>query len=115
MCGKPLHSRLEAIQTLRLPTTVKHCRSFVGMVNFPSIFCQDSQKLLKPIYDLTRKDRPFKLGQEQLTAFDDIKSRIQKPLVLHLPEVKEDSIYIQILVNMPQAVPYIRYRMESLN
>ena len=59
MCVKPLHSRLEAIQKLRPPTTVKGCRSFVGMVNFLSIFCQDLQKLLKPIYDLTRKDRPF--------------------------------------------------------
>ena len=52
VCIKPLHSRLEAIQKLRLPTTVKGCRSFVGMVNFLSIFCLDLQKLLKPIYDL---------------------------------------------------------------
>ena len=72
---RPLHSRLEAIQKLRLPTTVKGCRSFVGMVNFLSIFCQDLQKLLKPIYDLTRKDRPFNWEQEQQTAFNEIKSR----------------------------------------
>ena len=31
---KPLRSRLEAIQKLQLPTTVKGCRSFAGMVNF---------------------------------------------------------------------------------
>ena len=42
---KPLCTRLEAIQKLRLPTTVKGCRSFVGMVNFLSIFCQDLQIL----------------------------------------------------------------------
>ena len=59
VCVRLLHSRLEAIQKLRPPTTVKGCRSFAGMVNFLSIFCQDLQKLLKPIYDLTRKDRPF--------------------------------------------------------
>ena len=40
------------------------------MVNFLRILCQDLQKLLKPIYDLTRKDRPFKWGQEQQTAFN---------------------------------------------
>ena len=50
VCVKPLHSRLEAIQKLRQPTTVKGSRSFVGMVNFLIIFCQDLQKLLKPIY-----------------------------------------------------------------
>ena len=64
VCVKPLCSRLEAIQKLRLPTTVKGCRSFAGMVNYLSIFCQDLQKLLKPIHDLTRRDRPFNWGQK---------------------------------------------------
>ena len=64
VCDGLLHSRIEAIQKLRPPTTVKGCISFAGMVNFLSIFCQDLQKLLKPIYDLTRKDRPLNWGQE---------------------------------------------------
>ena len=34
-----LRSRFEAIQRLQPPTTVKGCRSFVGMVNFLSMFC----------------------------------------------------------------------------
>ena len=59
VCVKPLKSRLEAIQKLKLPTTVKGCRSFAGMVNFLSMFCLELQKLLKPIYDLTRKGRQF--------------------------------------------------------
>ena len=41
---------------------------------------------MKPIYDLTRKDRPFNWGHEQQTAFDEIKSRLQNPPVLHLPD-----------------------------
>ena len=44
VCVKPLHSQLEAIQKLEPPKTVKGCRSFAGMVNFLSIFCQDLQK-----------------------------------------------------------------------
>ena len=70
------------------PVTVKGCRSFAGMVNFLSIFCQDLQKLLKPIYDLTRKGRPFKWQPEQQTAFEEFKSRLQKPPILHLPDGK---------------------------
>ena len=88
VCVKPLHSRLEAIQKLEPPKTVKGCRSFAGMVNFLSIFCQDLQKLLKPIYDLTRKGKPFIWQQEQQTAFEEIKSRLQKPPILHLPDEK---------------------------
>ena len=75
VCIRLLHSRLEAIQRLKPPTTIKGCISFAGMVNFLSIFCQSSQKLLKPIYDLTRKDRQFIWGQEQQAVFDEIKSR----------------------------------------
>ena len=59
VCVKPLRSRLEAIQKLQLPMTPKGCRSFAGMVNSLSMFCLELQKLLKPIYDLTRKGRQF--------------------------------------------------------
>ena len=52
---KPLRSRLEAIQRLKLPVTPKGCKSFAGMVNFVSMFCPELQKLLKPIYDLMKK------------------------------------------------------------
>ena len=58
------------------------------MVNFLSIFCPDLQKLLKPIYDLTRKDRQFIWGSEQQKAFDEIKCRLQNPLVFHLSDGK---------------------------
>ena len=88
VCIRLLHSRLEAIQRLRPPTTVKGCRSFAEMVNFLSIFCQYLKKHLKHIYDLTRKKRQFVWGQEQQTAFDEIKNRLQKPPVLHLPDGK---------------------------
>ena len=33
VCVKPIRSRLDAIQKLKLPTTVSGCRSFAGMVN----------------------------------------------------------------------------------
>ena len=59
---------------------------FVGMVNFVSLFCPELQKLLKPIYDLTRKGRQFLWKKEQQQAFDEIKCRLQRPPVLHLPD-----------------------------
>ena len=58
-CVRPLRSQIEAIQKLKPPTTIKGCRSFMGMVNFVSIFCPELQKLLKPTYDLTRKGKQF--------------------------------------------------------
>ena len=86
VCLKPLRSRLEAVQRIKPPTTPKGCRSFARMVNFVSIFCPELQKLLKPIYDLTRKGRPFIWGDEQQKAFEEIKSMLQKPPVLSMPD-----------------------------
>ena len=83
LCIRLLHSRLEATQRLKPP-----CRHFTRMVNFLSIFCQDLKKLLKHIYELPRKERQFIWGQDQQAAFDEIKSRLQKTPVLHLPDGK---------------------------
>ena len=85
VCVQPLRSRLEAIQKLQLPTMVKGCRSFAGIINFLSIFCPELQKLIKPIYDLTRKGRLLAWGKEQQDSFEEIKCRLIKPLVLPMP------------------------------
>ena len=55
------------------------------MVNFLSMFCPELQKLLKPIYDLTRKGRPIVWWKEQQDFFEEIKHRLIKPPVLHMP------------------------------
>ena len=59
-------------------------------------FCQNGKlcehflprptRILKPIYDFTRKGRPFIWGDKQQKAFQDIKDRLQNPPVLHLPD-----------------------------
>ena len=69
-------------------TTTKNtqgCRCFAGVVNFLRLFCPELQKLLKPIYNLTRKERPFNWGKEQQDSFDEIKNRLIKLPVLHMP------------------------------
>ena len=86
VCVKPLRSRIEAIHKLKPPTMLKECRSFMGMVNFVSIFCPECQGLLKAIYDLTGKGRRFIWGEEQQKAFNEIKHRLQRPPLLHLPD-----------------------------
>ena len=88
VCVKPLRSRLEAIQKLQPHTTLKGCRSFAGMVNFLSIFCLELQKLLKPTHDLTTNGRQFIWEEEQQIAFEEIKHRLIKLPILHLPDGK---------------------------
>ena len=127
VCVKPLRSRLKAIQKLKPPTKVKGCRSFAGMVNFVSIFCPELQKLLKPIYHLTRKCRHFILGEEQQATFKEIKSRLQKPPVLHIPDRKgrfllysdtskhaTGSALYQVQDDKPKIIAYASNRMPEV-
>ena len=51
------------------------------------MFCPELQKLLKPIYNLTRKGRPFVWGKEQQDSFQEIKCRLIKSPVLHMPNM----------------------------
>ena len=84
----PLRSRTEAINKIPVSRTPKQCKSFCGVVNYLSLFCPDLQKLLKPIVELTRKDRPFMWGEAQEKAFNEVKLRLKNPPVLHLPRAE---------------------------
>ena len=53
------------------------------------MFCPELQKLLKPIYDLSRKGRPFHWGKEQQDSFMEIKCRLMRPPVVHMPNKTE--------------------------
>ena len=55
------------------------------MVTFLSMFCLELQKLLKPIYDITRKGRQFIWGKEQPNAFEEIMHRLVRSPILHMP------------------------------
>ena len=106
---------------------VKGCRSFAGMVNFLSMFCQELQKLLKPIYDyLTRKGRPFIWGNEQQDSFEEIKYRLIKPPVLHMPnktgrfhlysdtsKFATGSTLYQIQSGKPKLIAYVSKRLPE--
>ena len=96
------------------------------MVNFVSIFCPELQKLLKPIYDLTRKGRQFIWGKGQQTTFDEIKNRLQRPPVLLLPDKKGrfqlysdtskfamGSALYQIQNGKPKLIAYVSKRLPD--
>ena len=126
VCLQPLRNRLELIQRLQPPTMAKGCRSFAGMGNFLSMFCPELQKLLKPIYDLTRKGRPFIWGKEQQDSFEEIKCRLIKPPVLHMPnktgrfhlysdtsKLATGSALYQIQNGKPKLTAYVSKRLPE--
>ena len=113
VCVRPLRSQIEAIQKLEPPTTIKGCRSFVGMVNFVSIFCLELQKLLKPIYDLTRKGRQFIWGKNNKRPL--MRSNTEyKGTQSYIYQIDMDSSnYIQTPASLPLVVHCTKFRMDS--
>ena len=85
------------------------------MVNFLSLFSMELQKLFKPIYDLTRKGRQFIWGEEQQIGFNEIKSRLIKPPVLHLPDNKGRNHLYSDTSKFAMGSVYIKIRMVNLN
>ena len=94
------------------------------MVNLVSIFCLELQKLQKPIYELTKKGKPFIWGDEQQNAFDEIKSRLLTPPVLSMPDKRgrfllysdtskyaTGSVLYQVQDGKPKLIAYMSKRM----
>ena len=90
------------------------------------MFCSELQKLLKPIYDLTRKDRQFTWGKEQQNEFEEIKHRLIKPQFLHMPnhtgrfhlysdtsKFATGSMLYQIQNGKPKLIAYANKRLPE--
>ena len=98
----------------------------MGMVNVLGMFCPELQKLLKPIYDLTRKGRPFIWGKEQQESFDEIKCWLIKLPVLHMAykmrrfhlysdtsKFATGSVLYQIQYGKPKLIAYMSKRLSE--
>ena len=90
------------------------------------MICSELQKLLKPIYDLTKKGRQFVWGKEQEDAFEEIKHRLIKPPVLHMPNTTgrfhlysdtskfaTGSAPYQIQKGKPKLIAYVSKRLPE--
>ena len=90
------------------------------------MFFPEVQKLLKPIYDFTRKGRPFNWGREQQDSFEEIKCRLIKLLVLHMPnktgkfhlysdtsKFATGSVLYQLQNGKPKLITYVSKRLPE--
>ena len=89
-------------------------------------FAWNFKKLLKPIYNLTRKCRQFIWGEEQQITFEERKSRLQKPPLLHLPDkqgrfqlysdtstIATGSALYQVQNGEPKLIAYVSKRLPE--
>ena len=100
-CITPLRSRVDAIQRLQLPKTLKECKKFCGLINYFSTLLNNLQKRLIPIYNLTRKGVPFKWTEEHQNIFKELKKDISNPVALVMPNNEGHFILVSDTSGVP--------------
>ena len=78
-------AKIEVIQNLPLPSTVKDLRSLLRHVGFHRRFIQDFAKVSKPLTTILCKDKDFIIDEEGKRAFMMLKQALIKAPILQSP------------------------------
>ncbi len=68
------------------PRTVRHVRHFLGLVNYYRDVWRRRSHILAPLTELTKKNRPFRWGSDEQTAFERIKQMVSRETLLSFPD-----------------------------
>ena len=82
-------AKVETIENLPPPISVKGIRSFLGHAGFYRRFIKDFSKITKPLCNLLEKDVPFKFDGECLAAFETLKKKLTTTPVITAPDWNE--------------------------
>nr|GEW89791.1 reverse transcriptase domain-containing protein [Tanacetum cinerariifolium] len=75
-------AKVDVITKLPHPTTVKGIQSFLGHAGFYQRFIKDFLKIARPMTRLLEKDTPFISPKECVEAFQTLKRKLAKALIL---------------------------------
>jgi len=70
------HAKVDVIEKITLPTSVKAVRSFLGHAGFYRRFIKDFSKIANPLCKLLEKDHPFVFSNDCRLAFEELKKRL---------------------------------------
>nr|KAG5694982.1 hypothetical protein BaRGS_024165 [Batillaria attramentaria] len=75
-------SKVEAVLKMPPPTDVSSLKSFLGSVQFYGKFIPNLATMAEPLYRLTKKANPWKWGEEEQAAFEQLKQVLSSDQVL---------------------------------
>ncbi|KAJ3455127.1 hypothetical protein MRS44_013727 [Fusarium solani] len=76
--------KIAAVKDWKEPTNVKEVQDFLGFANYYRRFLKRFGKIAAPLTDLTKKDKPFVMGNKAREAFNEIKELILSEPVLKM-------------------------------
>ena len=89
---KPDPGNIEAIVKMKAPSTVKETRRLLGMCSFYRRHIDKFSKIVAPLTNLTRKGHVFEWTPECQQAFELIKDKMTKALVLCRADMSREFI-----------------------
>ncbi|GBC54389.2 enzymatic polyprotein, putative [Rhizophagus irregularis DAOM 181602=DAOM 197198] len=91
---RPDEKKIEKVQGIKEPETVKEVRSFLGLCSYYRKFVENFSKIAKPLTSLVKKETEFIWGEEQQKAFDTLKEKLTKYPILQYPNYEKEFILI---------------------
>nr|GEX94870.1 reverse transcriptase domain-containing protein [Tanacetum cinerariifolium] len=79
-------AKVDVIEKLPHPTTVKGVRSFLGHAGFYRRFIQDLSKIARPMTHLLEKETHFVFSNECIDAFNTLKKKLTEVSILVVPD-----------------------------
>ncbi|XP_058726201.1 uncharacterized protein LOC131597525 [Vicia villosa] len=79
-------AKIEVIENLQPPKTVREIRSFLGHTGFYKRFIKDFSKISKPLTNLLMRDVEFNFNNECLEAFEVLKTALISAPIMQPPD-----------------------------
>ena len=84
--------KIESIRDWPQPTTVKEIQAALGLFNYYRKFIEGFSKIAAPLTELTKKDIPFRFGDKERTAFNELKRRLTSAPLLTIFNPEKEAI-----------------------
>ena len=73
-----------------VPRSIKDVQKFLGLANYYRWFVKDFARIVKLLYEMTRKEMKWSWGERQQRAFEELKERFMMELVLVTPDLDKE-------------------------
>jgi len=91
--------RVQALQELRPPQTVKETQQLMGFLNYNRRFIKNFSDIARPIYQVMKKGQRFNWSEECQFSLDELKARIADNTVLCIPDVDDHQQSYQLEID----------------
>ena len=79
-------AKIETIEKLTPPSSVKRIRSFLGHAGFYRRFIKDFSKIAKPLSNLLIQGAPFEFDDQCMQAFSFLKEKLVSTPIVVAPD-----------------------------